>query len=405
MCADDLQTSFGISVGNELITVRGRELPAPNVEYARGRRFVPEDGSWNMAKQHVFKAGKPVKSWRYLIIEDRGSKSQRADLEKGVQGFVKFMSDNMGLSIPKASSGGYYCLYDRYDLAGSERNLRSHFQSMASNRPDLVLVVVPRKEALPYNVVKKLGDIDFGLVTVCMRSEKVISQQYGYFANVGIKVNLKLGGINHRVEDPTGGLIQKTMFVGYDVTHPTNLAPGAGTDAPSLVGLVANIDSAFAQWPGVAWANDPRVEQVGKGTKATEFKDHFKGRIHLWQKHNNNVLPDNIVIFRDGVSEGQFQMVLKEELPLIREACRDLYKVLPKISLIVSVKRHQTRFFPTNRDHAPGASKSPKHGTIVDRGVTNVRYWDFFLQAHASIQGKFMFTPAQSPSTRLLQCD
>ncbi|KAL1845266.1 hypothetical protein VTK73DRAFT_779 [Phialemonium thermophilum] len=32
-------------------------------------------------------------------------------------------------------------------------------------------------------------------------------------------------------------------------------------------------------------------------------------------------------------------------------------------------------------------SKSPKEGTVVDRGVTNVRYWDFFLQAHASLQG------------------
>jgi hypothetical protein len=54
----------------------------------------------------------------------------------------------------------------------------------------------------------------------------------------------------------------------------------------------------------------------------------------------------------------------------------------------VSVKRHQTRFYPTDRDHIHPRSKSPKEGTIVDRGVTNVRYWDFFLQAHASLQGK-----------------
>lgn len=29
----------------------------------------------------------------------------------------------------------------------------------------------------------------------------------------------------------------------------------------------------------------------------------------------------------------------------------------------------------------------PKPGTVVDRGVTEARNWDFFLQSHAAIQG------------------
>ncbi|KAK3303333.1 ribonuclease H-like domain-containing protein [Chaetomium strumarium] len=398
-----LLDSFGISVDKELITVSGRQLPPPQVQYRgadRSSRVIPRDGSWNMTRQKVCIVGKPVRTWTYLIIE-QGRESRREykdQVVREVKKFVQFMNKNMGLTISGEArpSGGFHCLYN--DHARGEKDLRQVFEKMCvpGSRPDLVVVVVPRKEALPYNVVKKLGDVDFGLTTICMRSEMIMKAQgqEGYFANVGLKLNLKLGGVNHRVQDPTGGLIQKTMFVGYDVTHPTNLAPGTGTNAPSLVGMVANIDSSLSQWPGVAWENDPRVEQVGKvdkdsknKDKAEEFKNHFKGRIALWQRNNNQALPANIVIFRDGVSEGQFRMVLDEELPLIRQACRDLYKSGPRISLIVSVKRHQTRFFPTKEEHTHFRSRSPKEGTVVDRGVTNVRYWDFFLQAHASLQG------------------
>ena len=47
----------------------------------------------------------------------------------------------------------------------------------------------------------------------------------------------------------------------------------------------------------------------------------FLSRLSLWEKRNRT-LPENIIIYRDGVSEGQYQIILDEELPLIRQACR-----------------------------------------------------------------------------------
>ena len=35
----------------------------------------------------------------------------------------------------------------------------------------------------------------------------------------------------------------------------------------------------------------------------------------------------------------------------------------------------------------PDRSSNPQNGTVVDRGVTEARNWDFYLQAHAAIQG------------------
>lgn len=51
------------------------------------------------------------------------------------------------------------------------------------------------------------------------------------------------------------------------------------------------------------------------------------------------------MVFRDGVSEGQFQTVLSHELRAIREACIKLEtNYQPGISFIVVQKRHHTRY-------------------------------------------------------------
>ncbi|AEO64246.1 uncharacterized protein THITE_2110186 [Thermothielavioides terrestris NRRL 8126] len=388
--SNPLLARFGISIDKNLITVKGRELAPPSVLYSRERSatpVTPQQGTWNMRGVHVAQKGRYINNWTFFDIENKDK--QQDKVPAAVKAFGAFLADGMGIAINKQPNppGGI-----RVSTTGAE-DVRRAFKSLQELKaqPQFVLVVLPRKDVLLYNMVKKLGDVELGLPTVCVRREMLTKEGVdprGYFTNVGLKINLKFGGVNHKVKDPTNSLFAETMFVGYDVTHPTNLAPGASASAPSIVGLVASIDANLAQWPAVTWKNESRVEQVGSDTD-TLFRDNFKERLKLWREKNGR-LPPNIVIFRDGVSEGQFRMVLEKELPHIRKACEDTYppKSRPKITLIVSVKRHQTRFYPTDREHAAGRCKSPVQGTVVDRGVTNARYWDFYLQAHASIQGK-----------------
>ncbi|KAG6805581.1 hypothetical protein H0H93_004464, partial [Arthromyces matolae] len=47
--------------------------------------------------------------------------------------------------------------------------------------------------------------------------------------------------------------------------------------------------------------------------------------------------------------------------------------------LLEQGKRHHTRFFPTEEENADN-NGNPKAGTVVDRGVTDVYHFDFFLQ-------------------------
>ena len=84
--------------------------------------------------------------------------------------------------------------------------------------------------------------------------------------------------------------------------------------------------------------------------------------------------------------QGQFSAVVKEEMPEIRKAFRHFDATRPyqpQLTIVVCGKRHHTRFYPTEAENAD-KDGNPRPGTVVDRGVTAVYDFDFFLQGPLS---------------------
>ncbi|KAH7175582.1 ribonuclease H-like domain-containing protein [Dactylonectria macrodidyma] len=377
---------FGISVDKHLLTVQGRVLPCPGITYlekskAKPLHVRPMNASWNMRDVKVYKPGAMIQRWSFVnILPDRANPVDYGVVDQ----FGKFMSD-MGIKINQTivTPPTEVITVDNALYGGK---LGDFFTWAKKQGIEFLLIILGSMDTEVYSKVKTLGDCTFGIHTSCVQGhfKKFGGGSPGYFANVALKWNAKAGGINHKLRDDLelakGG---KTMVVGYDVTHPTNMPSGKSDEAPSLVGLVASIDRDMGQWPSIAWEQTSKQEMLGH-----QLIEAFKSRLELWKKHNNGQLPENIVIFRDGVSEGQFGQVLEKELPLIKEACSALYlaKPQPRLTIVVSVKRHQTRFYPTTEQNLP-KHLNIENGTVVDRGVTQARYWDFFLTAHAAIKG------------------
>jgi eukaryotic translation initiation factor 2C len=185
-----------------------------------------------------------------------------------------------------------------------------------------------------------------------------------YLGNLALKFNIKGGGVNHTQRDmyPLDGK-NTCMLVGVDVTHPS---PGSAEDSPSIAGVVASVDEQLSEWPGSLRS------QKGKEEMVQGLTEMMVERLRLWQKRNKN-LPSKIMIFRDGVSEGQYNLVLQLELPPIQKAFEQLYgdsKKWPKVTVIIVGKRHHTRFYPTDNKSVDARSGNPMPGTVVDRGVT-----------------------------------
>lgn len=126
-----------------------------------------------------------------------------------------------------------------------------------------------------------------------------------------------------------------------------------------------------------------------------------KERLHHWQEVNSGTLPENILFYRDGVSESQFEMVKNLELNQIQQAFDAVAgnpKIQVKITLLVVTKRHHTRFFPLEDQKAITRryerkqrdifkDKNLRSGLLVDSQVVDKNHFSFYLQSHYSELG------------------
>lgn len=86
-------------------------------------------------------------------------------------------------------------------------------------------------------------------------------------------------------------------------------------------------------------------------------------------QRRNRALPDVLLMYRDGVSEGQFARVGVLEVVAIKNACKEINAQYdPKLTFVTVQKCHSTRFFPiSDSDSDPKGNLLP--GTCGVVGV------------------------------------
>ncbi|THH27194.1 hypothetical protein EUX98_g6995 [Antrodiella citrinella] len=378
--------TFGVSIGSEMAVVPGRILPSPNIRYASGAPRVDERASWNL-RDVRFAVGATLSNWGVLLIDD-GSRGQfqgvqDPSLRQVITGFMN-MCRTSGMQVPTTPPQLAVASLPRKDREDPIRKkaiatIRTTLMTMKP-KPTLVLVILADGDKHVYSGLKHLCDVYLDLPTVCVQVDKIRKEagQVQYFANVALKVNMKMGGVNHTLDQRNLAFLkqQPTMLVGMDVTHP-----GFGTvkGTPSIAAIVASNDSNYGQFPSSMRIQESKKEMI------TDLKDMMVERIEAF-KAKNNVLPARIIVYRDGVSEGQFHIVVMEEMLEIKLAFRKFSTpqkaYSPKLTIVICGKRHHTRFYPTEAENAD-RNGNPRPGTVVDRGVTAVYEFDFFLQGFA----------------------
>ncbi|KAF7968003.1 hypothetical protein HWV62_32204 [Athelia sp. TMB] len=383
--------NFGISIGTDMSVVPGRILPPPGIKYGSGQPQVDERASWNL-RNVKFAQGGRLAGWAVLIIQDGNQRDefQGADdpeLKKVVAGFSKMCSTS-GMQVDRAEPMFAACRLPPKDYndpirAKAVQAIRATLTTMQA-KPTVILVILSNGDKHVYSGIKHLCDSYLDVATVCVHSSKIRKEkgQMQYFANVALKMNMKMGGTNHCLDPRSMSWLQQapTMLVGMDVTHP---GPGSIKGTPSIAAVVASTDSQYGQFPASMEIQESKKEMI------TNLAQMMKERLTAY-RNKNRTLPTRVIVYRDGVSEGQFQIVVGEELPLIKEAFHSFntpqQTYNPKLTIVICGKRHHTRFYPTEAS-AADRDGNPRPGTVVDRGVTAVYDFDFFLQAHGGLQG------------------
>ncbi|CAI0397264.1 unnamed protein product [Linum tenue] len=373
---EPLLRSCGLSISNSFTQVDGRVLQAPKV--GNGDDLFARNGRWNFNNKKLVQ---PSKIERWAVVNF----SARCDVRRLVNDLLR-CAEAKGIPIEDPLA----VIEENRQMSRAPAIVRvekmfEELQPKLRDAPKFLLCVLPeRKNCDVYGPWKRKNLAEFGIVTQCMAPQKLNDQ---YLTNLLLKINAKLGGLNSLLSiehSPSIPMVSKvpTMILGMDVSHGS---PGQ-SDIPSIAAVVSS-----RHWPLISRyrasvrTQSPRVEMIDSLYKrVSDTKDDGIMREALLDFYvsSGKRKPDQIIIFRDGVSESQFNQVLNIELDQIIEACKFLdEKWNPKFVVIVAQKNHHTKFFQPN-----GPENVPP-GTIIDNKVGHPKNYDFYLCAHAGMIG------------------
>ncbi|TFY68233.1 hypothetical protein EVJ58_g1135 [Rhodofomes roseus] len=329
---------FGLTVqpNAQPLSTPARVLNPPTLRYGPGSKqptVDPRSGSWNLVDKK-FHTPKGFDRWVVIVYEN----PRRFDVQVA-QGVVRGLltaCDAVGMPVRERDP------IIRHENPQGQVSEQLKAAGQACNQknkgfPNLIVAIIPDGATDLYVAIKQ--------------------------------VNVKLGGVNS-IPDPRSVAFltdpkNPTVVMGADVMHPP---PGA-KDRPSFAALVANVDSHTSKYVA-----DLRV-QTGRREMINDLEDMSQRMLSMYMNYGKNVEkkansePKRIIFYRDGVSEGEFQQVVDLELPRLRKACQNL-KINPKITLLITGKRHHVRFFPQNPRDAD-RSGNCQAGTVVDEEIVN----------------------------------
>ncbi|KAI9833531.1 MAG: hypothetical protein M1826_007145 [Phylliscum demangeonii] len=327
--------SMGLSIKPHMLELPGRILQRPTLQYGSG----PEDGSgssdmggWNLRGKRLIQP-KSIKSWglMYLPAGPVANENVMQEFARNVQrGF-----GSLGIGVPqdlpvflKGNANG--------DFSTMVAELLSKASQRFSAKPDLLMFMLHGSSERIYAAIKNVCDVQFGVPSQVMLVEKALSNrgQLQYLANVALKVNVKLGGINATITEP---LFRKSrwMLLGGDTSHPSPAQLRLEVPPPTFCALSATYDPSCCAYTSVASA------QFSKDQIINDFGVMFEELLKRYSEKNGGKLPESILYYRDGLSESQISAIMAQEVDALKEVCEGLKGPKPKLmALYKELTRH-----------------------------------------------------------------
>ncbi|XP_054434757.1 piwi-like protein 2 isoform X1 [Pteronotus mesoamericanus] len=243
-------------------------------------------------------------------------------------------------------------------------------QSMlrAEGKIQMVVCIITGTRDDLYGAIKKLCCVQAPVPSQVINA-RTISQPTklrSVAQKILLQINCKLGGELWGVDIP----LKQLMVVGMDVYHD----PSRGMR--SVVGFVASISLTLTKWYSRVVFQMPHQEIVDS------LKLCLVGSLKKFYEVNH-CLPEKIVVYRDGVSDGQLKTVANYEIPQLQKCFEAFENYQPKMVVFVVQKKISTNLYLAATEHFA----TPSPGTVVDHTITSCDWVDFYLLAHHVRQG------------------
>jgi eukaryotic translation initiation factor 2C len=135
--------------------------------------------------------------------------------------------------------------------------------------------------------------------------------QMQYLANIGLKVNVKLGGINSTINEPLFRA-SRWMVLGGDTSHPSPAQLRMNPPPPTYSAVCGSWDPNCTQYTTVSSA------QFSKEQTISDFAVMARELLQRYAEKNRGEYPQSIMYYRDGLSESQFAAIMAEEVEPLR---------------------------------------------------------------------------------------
>lgn len=375
---DPYLKDFGVMIKSEMESVTARILANPVLQFGKKQENPQMKGRWDL-RGHIFAETnkRPLKSWGIVVINNCVN---GPTVQAFVQNFVNIYRGHGG-KIETPQPPIFPLQMARNDKPAQDiENIYQKIGTTYRASPDIVWFILPSKDTLTYERIKKNMEIRFATLSQMVLASHVQKNTPQYCSNVAMKVNAKLGGITNRLALRTPFFTEPTMVIGVDVSHGSHGQGGSGAPStPSMAAMTMSMDQAGVAYTSSCETNGYRVEVLSKSLINKIFPDMVK----RWCQKNNTA-PAHVFYFRDGISEGEFQHILEQEIEEVRKVIEAVKGGPVKITVIVATKRHHIRFFPGKTGDR---YSNPLPGTVVEHEVTHPFHYDFYLCSHVAIQG------------------
>ena len=187
---------------------------------------------------------------------------------------------------------------------------------------------------------------------------------------IAIQMNCKMGGEVWGAEIPIKGL----MILGIDTYHDS------ANKNQSVGAMVASLNQECTRFYCKTEYHDKKSEIM------QSLSVLVSGALRKYHE-TNQCNPAKVIVYRDGVGDGQLDVVFNSEMTQIRQAFELAggTDFRPKLAMIIVKKRIMQRFF---RESSVGNELgNPQPGTVIDEYVTKQEWYDFFLVSQSVRQG------------------
>ncbi|XP_021174036.2 piwi-like protein 1 [Fundulus heteroclitus] len=350
--AQEELTKWGISFDKQLLNLTGRVLRGERIfQGSQSYEYNPQSADWSREMRGLpVMSAPPLENW--LLFHSRRNSNEAQSL---MQTLHK-VSGPLGIRMQRPT----VIEFEDHQLA-----LLKALQHNVVPETQMVVVVLPNLNKDKYDSVKKYLCLDCPTPSQCVVARTLSRPQalMTVATKIALQMACKMGGELWSVEIP----LKQLMIVGIDCYHDMS------SGKRSIGALVASLNPTMSRWYSKCVLQH-KGQEIMDGLKMAltgALKDYLKF---------NNCLPSRIIVYRDGVGDGQLHSVVNYEVAQINDSIRSMGQDYePKLSVVVVKKRVSSRFF-TN---IGGKLTNPPPGTVIDTEITRPEWYDFYIVSQA----------------------